>query len=88
MDVRELLAYLAEELGAGNGSPSTAAMIRRLGQHLAGTAAAAADLARGGRGPPDRGRLDFEVLRTLQNFATLGPPDLMLLLVGGPELLP
>lgn len=29
----------------------------------------------------------FEALRTLQNFATVGPPDLMLLLVGGPELL-
>ena len=29
----------------------------------------------------------FEALRALLNFATLGPPDLMLLLVGGPELL-
>ena len=29
----------------------------------------------------------FETLRTLLNFATLGPPDLMLLLVGSPEVL-
>jgi type II secretory pathway predicted ATPase ExeA len=89
MDARELIAYLTEELGAGAGSSSTAAMVRRLGRHLAGTAAT-------GRRTllvVDEAHLiddlsTFEILRTLQNFATLGPPDLMLLLVGGPEVLP
>jgi type II secretory pathway predicted ATPase ExeA len=90
MPADELLAYLADELGvgSGSGSSSTASSIRRLRRRFAETAAT------GHRTLliVDEVHLidessTFEVLRTLQNFATLGPPDLMLLLVGGPEVL-
>jgi MSHA biogenesis protein MshM len=88
MPTDELLAYLAEELGVGSGSSSTAASIRRLRSRFAEAAATGHRMLL----IVDEAHLiddpsTFEVLRTLQNFATLGPPDLMLLLVGGPEVL-
>jgi type II secretory pathway predicted ATPase ExeA len=89
----ELLAMVAEELGAGPtvaawSTPSLSGSIRRIRRHLSATA------ARGER--PllivDEAHLiddpsTFEALRLLLNFASLGPPDLSLLLVGGPEIL-
>lgn len=85
----ELLAYLAEEL-TGQASPNDPSMngaLRRIKQKLSASA------VRGER--PllivDESHLisdaaTFEALRALLNFATLGPADLMLLLVGGPEI--
>ncbi|WP_406697151.1 AAA family ATPase [Singulisphaera sp. Ch08] len=86
----ELLALLAEELGAGIAGDDTTVTgpLKRLRSWLA-TAS-----ARGER--PllivDEAHLiddptTFESLRLLLNFATNGPPDLSLLLVGGPEIL-
>lgn len=85
----ELLAFLAEELGAGPVEDQTVAgPLKRLRHWLASAS------ARGER--PllivDEAHLiddptTFESLRLLLNFATNGPPDLSLLLVGGPELL-
>ena len=86
----DLVAFLAEELG--DPAPSGAAggwsgAIRRLRGGLA------AAVARGDR--PflivDEAHLiedpaTFEALRLLLNFASGGPPDLALLLVGGPEV--
>ena len=88
MPAADLVAWLADELGPpGSGSMAGwNASIRRL---RAGLAAAA---ARGER--PflivDEAHLiedpaTFEALRLVLNFATLGPPDLALLLVGAPE---
>ncbi|MBV8607116.1 MAG: AAA family ATPase [Singulisphaera sp.] len=89
MPAAELLAFLSDELGAGPGGDGTlAGSLRRLRQWLASAA------ARGERpllvvdeahliGDPTT----FETLRLLLNFATEGPPDLALLLVGGPEVL-
>ena len=86
MPAGELIAYLADELGAGAG-PSLASTLRRLQRQLAETT------AHGGRTllVVDEGHLiaderTFEVLRALQNFASTGPADLMLLLVGGAEV--
>jgi type II secretory pathway predicted ATPase ExeA len=89
MPTAELLALVAEELGAGpSGDASLGGSIRRLRQHLATT------VARGVR--PllviDEAHLiddptTFEALRLLLNFASQGPPDLLLLLVGGPDVL-
>jgi type II secretory pathway predicted ATPase ExeA len=89
LPVGDLLALLAEELGAGpvergdalNGS------LRRVRNALAGFA------ARGERPllVVDEAHLiddpaTFEALRLLLNFASAGPSDLSLLLVGGPEI--
>ncbi len=86
----DLVAFLADELG---GPPSGGApggwngSIRRLQSGLA------AAVARGDR--PflivDEAHLiedpaTFEALRLILNFASQGPPDLALLLVGGPEV--
>jgi type II secretory pathway predicted ATPase ExeA len=85
----ELVALVAEDLGAGSPAGTTlSGAIRRLGQHLAAAA------ARGER--PllilDEAHLiddpgTFEAVRLLLNFASQGPPDVSLLLVGGPEVL-
>lgn len=85
----ELLALLAEEFGVGHaGDTTVAGPLKRLRQSLASAS------ARGER--PllivDEAHLiddptTFESLRLLLNFATNGPPDLSLLLVGGPEVL-
>jgi type II secretory pathway predicted ATPase ExeA len=85
----ELVPLLADELGAGASTDaSLGGSLRRLRHRL--TAAA----ARGER--PllivDEAHLiddpaTFEALRLLLNYATGGPPDLSLLLVGGPEVL-
>lgn len=87
----DLLAYLAEELGAPG--PATAdlslgATLRRLQRGLAASA------ARGERSllVVDEAHLiddpaTFEALRALLNFASLGPPDLSLVLVGATEVL-
>jgi type II secretory pathway predicted ATPase ExeA len=87
----ELVALVAEELGAGApaGSPTTlSGSIRRLGRHLSAAA------ARGQRPllVVDETQLiddlsTFEAVRLLLNFASQGPPDLALLLVGGAETL-
>jgi type II secretory pathway predicted ATPase ExeA len=85
----ELLVLLAEDLGAGTLTDATmAGALRRLRNRLAAAA------ARGER--PllviDESHLiddptTFDALRLLLNFASTGPPDLSLLLVGGPEVL-
>ena len=88
MPAAELIPYLAEELGAGGSDRSLGSTLRRLRRGLASTA------TRGGRTllVVDEAHLiddpsTFEALRALLNNATLGPPDLMLLLVGGAEVL-
>jgi type II secretory pathway predicted ATPase ExeA len=89
MPASELLAYVAEELGApADPAPGLAGSVRRVRALLAASAA---------RGEPvtlivDEAHLidepaTFEALRLLLNFRTAGPPDLSLLLVGGPEML-
>jgi len=91
MPAADLLAYLAEELGVGTESsrnPTVASSLRQIRECLA-------DSAR--RGEPIllivdeahliEDRATFEILRALLNIATSGPPDLMLLLVGAPEVL-
>jgi type II secretory pathway predicted ATPase ExeA len=85
----DLLALLVDELGAaGAEDASLVTSMRRLRLRLAATA------ARGER--PllivDEAHLiddpaTFETLRLLLNFTTQGPPDLALLLIGGPEVL-
>jgi type II secretory pathway predicted ATPase ExeA len=87
----DLLTLLAEQLGGALVSsppPTLAAALRQVRDHLAASAAAGfrtllivdeAHLIR----DPDT----FEALRLLLNFATNGPPDLALLLVGTAELL-
>ena len=91
MPALDLVAFLADELGS---APSTVGggtgwngSIRRLKTGLA------AAVARGDR--PllivDEAHLiedpaSFEALRLVLNFASEGPPDLTLLLVGGPEV--
>lgn len=89
MSAGELLAYLADELGATAGGDGTlGGSMRRVRQWLASAS------ARGDRPllVVDEAHLiddpmTFESLRLLLNFTTSGPPDLSLLLVGGPELL-
>jgi type II secretory pathway predicted ATPase ExeA len=92
MPAADLFAYLADELGAeparGSGPGSLAGSLRRLGSRLSGSS------ARGERPVVvvDEAHLiddpaTFEALRAVLNFATLGPPDLRLLLVGGTEVL-
>jgi type II secretory pathway predicted ATPase ExeA len=85
----ELLMMLVEELGGPLAQPlSPAAAVLRLRDQLASA-------ARTGHRPLliiDEAHLiddpaTFESLRLLLNFATLGPPDLGLLLVGTAELL-
>jgi type II secretory pathway predicted ATPase ExeA len=89
MPADELLAFLADELGAGStGDHSLRGSLRRLRAWLS----AAAERGRRPLLVVDEAHLiddpfTFETLRALLNFATLGPPDLMLLLVGGPEVL-
>ncbi len=91
MPTADLLSYLAEELGGeptGSRNPTVASSLRRVREILAASAS---------QGVPTllvvdeahliEDRATFETLRALLNFATLGPPDLMLLLVGAPELL-
>lgn len=89
----ELLGLLAEEFGVGAAAPeekqpTVAGPLKRLRQWLAAAS------ARGER--PllivDEAQLiddpsTFESLRLLLNFASNGPSDLSLLLVGGPEVL-
>jgi type II secretory pathway predicted ATPase ExeA len=91
MPAAELLALVAEDFGAAPGAqpvPPIGTSVKR----MRGLAASAA--LRGQR--PllivDDVHLvadasTFETLRMLLNFATTGPPDLALLLVGGPEVL-
>jgi type II secretory pathway predicted ATPase ExeA len=85
----DLLIMLVEELGGALAEPlSQAAAVRRLRDQLASA-------ARTGHRPlliVDEAHVisdpaTFEFLRLLLNFATLGPPDLGLLLVGTAELL-
>ena len=85
----ELVPLLAEEAGAGPGR------IRRWRGRCAGSASSWRRPPRAARRPlliVDEAHLiddpaTFEALRLLLNFATAGPPDLSLLLVGGPEVL-
>jgi type II secretory pathway predicted ATPase ExeA len=85
----ELLVMLADELGCAPGEPKTlAAALRRLRDQLAASVAT-------GHRPlliVDEAQLiddpaTLENLRLLLNFASAGPPDLALLLVGTAELL-
>jgi type II secretory pathway predicted ATPase ExeA len=88
MPAPELLAFLADELGAPGGDESLIGSLRRLRPRLAASAAH-------GERPlliVDEAHLiddpsTFETLRLLLNFTTQGPPDLSLLLLGGPEIL-
>ncbi len=89
MPAADLMESLADEIAAPrlDDSPGLAGSIRRLRLALAAS-------ARRGDRPllvVDEAHLiddpaAFETLRLLLNFATLGPPDLGLLLIGGPEL--
>jgi type II secretory pathway predicted ATPase ExeA len=89
MPSAELMDYLADELDAPrlDHQPGLSGSIRRLQVALATS-------ARRGDRPlliVDEAHLiddpsTFEALRLLLNFATHGPPDLALLLVGGPEM--
>ena len=85
----ELLTLLAEEFGGPfTEAPTMAVALRRLRDQLAAA-------ARTGHHPlliVDEAQLiqdpaTFETLRLLLNFATTGPPDLALLLVGMAELI-
>lgn len=87
----DLVAFLADEMGGpappAAGSTGWSGSIRRLRTALAGA------VARGERPllVVDEAHLieepaTFEALRLLLNFASAGPPDLSLLLVGEPEL--
>jgi type II secretory pathway predicted ATPase ExeA len=89
MPAAELIDYLADELEAPDlGLKGLGGSVRRLRVGLAASA---------GRGERpllivDEAHLiddpsTFETLRLLLNFATVGPPDLAMLLVGGPEML-
>jgi type II secretory pathway predicted ATPase ExeA len=95
MPAAELLAYLADELGAppapagaGEATPALGTSVRRLRATLSMAVAR-------GEHPlliVDEAHLiddpaTFETFRLLLNFATAGPPDLRLLLVGAPEVL-
>lgn len=89
MPAADLLSFLADELGAGPAADaSIGGSLRRLGRRLSSAVAV-------GERPllvVDEAHLiddpsTFEVLRAVLNFTTLGPPDLMLLIVGGPEVL-
>jgi type II secretory pathway predicted ATPase ExeA len=85
----ELVAYVASEF-TGVTAPvrSQSAALRQLRDHLA---ASAARQERPLLVVDDAHLIDsvsaFETLRLLLNFASLGPPDLSLLLVGGAEIL-
>jgi type II secretory pathway predicted ATPase ExeA len=89
MPAADLMAYLADELaGPAPGLTGLGGSVRRL---RAGLASAS---EQGGRQLliVDEAQLiddpsTFETLRLLLNFATAGPPDLSLLIVGGPEVL-
>lgn len=87
MPAADLFAFVAEEFGAEPGG-SIAVSLRRLRDQLAGAAARGerpllvVDEAQGIDDPAT-----FEALRALLNFASQGPPDLRLLLVGSPEVL-
>jgi type II secretory pathway predicted ATPase ExeA len=85
----ELLTLLAEEFcGPFTTSPTMAVALRRLREQLAAAASAAhrplliVDEAQLIDDP-----CSFETLRLLLNFASSGPPDLALLLVGTAELM-
>jgi type II secretory pathway predicted ATPase ExeA len=89
MPAAELLAYLADELHAPAASgPGLAGSVGRLRRAFAAASAK-------GERPllvVDEAHLiddpaTFEALRLLLNFASDGPPDLALLLVGAPEVL-
>jgi type II secretory pathway predicted ATPase ExeA len=89
MPAAELLSYLAAEFGAEDPAAcSIAETLRTLRQCLAEASAK-------GERPllvVDEAHLiddpaTFETLRAVLNFASLGPPDLMLLIVGCPEVL-
>jgi type II secretory pathway predicted ATPase ExeA len=92
MPTAELIAYVAEEFGAttegGASGGKLGGSLRSLRRWLSSTA------ARGVRPMlvVDEAQLiedpaTFDALRGLLNFASTGPPDLSLLLVGGPEVL-
>jgi type II secretory pathway predicted ATPase ExeA len=84
----ELLAYLADELNAPPGDPGPAGSLRRVRR-------AWRDAAQRGKRPllvVDEAHLiddqaTFESLRLLLNFDADGSPELMLLIVGGGEVL-
>jgi MSHA biogenesis protein MshM len=89
MPAADLIDYLAEELGAPAPiRPGLGASIRRLKDALGASASRderpllIVDEAHLIDDPAT-----FETLRLLLNFATTGPSDLSLLLVGGPEML-
>jgi type II secretory pathway predicted ATPase ExeA len=95
MPAAELLGFIADELGA---EPELSAKTDRLGTLASALKRLRRRLSDGavrGERPlliVDEAHLIddpavFEALRALLNFATLGPPDLSLLLVGGPELM-
>ena len=93
MPASDLLAMLADELDDSTGpgfepTPPLGASVRRLRTALSASALRderpllVVDEAHLIDDPST-----FEALRLLLNFATTGPPDLSLLLVGGPEVL-
>ncbi|MGO9465052.1 MAG: ExeA family protein [Isosphaeraceae bacterium] len=89
VSVPELIAQLAEELGVPPTSRVTLnGTLHALRMHLAALATRGArPLVIVDEAHLIDDRTAFEALRLLLNFATDGPPDLFLLLVGGAEVL-
>jgi len=89
MPAPELMDYLADELDAPRFGPAgLGGSVRRLRAGLAASAAGGARpllIVDEAHSIEDPGT--FEALRLLLNFAAGGPPDLSLLIVGGPEVL-
>lgn len=90
MPAGELMSFLSDELGAPPGSGTgLGSALRRLRGRLA-------DCAGRGERPllvVDEAHLigddaTFEALRAVLNFASLGPPDLRMVLIASPDLLP
>jgi type II secretory pathway predicted ATPase ExeA len=85
----DLLEYLADELRCPLAeAPGLAGTLRRIRAGLAaGTAGGSRRILVVDEAHLVEDVATFEALRLLLNFASEGPPDLALLLVGGPELL-
>ena len=88
MPAAELLTLLAEEFGGPFAeAPTMAAALRRLRDHSPRRHTGHHPLLIVDEAQLIHDPATFETLRLLLNFATAGPPDLSLLLVGTAELL-
>jgi type II secretory pathway predicted ATPase ExeA len=89
MSPADLLTLLAEEMGGTYSTPpSMSSLIRIVREKLAAAAASGQrPLLIADESHLIRDHATFETLRLLLNFASAGSPDLLLLLVGTPELM-